>query len=252
MRKVSLVGLAAPLLALACASQDPFAGYDVDQLWEAGSVAFEDEDWDEAILAFQRLTSQSPGHVRAPEARILLARAHEERDEFLTAASEYERFLQLHYNHELAPEASLGICQAYADLSPITQRDQVPTRTARDACARTVAEFGGLTVAEEAQEISGRMVDKLAQAAFEHADFYRWRGCLPCAVGYFEEGVVLQYPTTDWAPRALLAMYRAYQELGWAEEADETRDRLLFNFPESQWAAELQAELEAASADNGG
>jgi outer membrane protein assembly factor BamD (BamD/ComL family) len=116
-----------------------------------------------------------------------------------------------------------------------------------------MVEFRGLAAAEEAERIHTEMIDKLAQAAFENADFYRWRGCLVCAVGYFEEAVVLEYPTTDWAPRALLAMYHAYEEMGWAEEANETAERLLFNFPESEWAAQLRTERDAAGqgADNG-
>ncbi|MSR23143.1 MAG: outer membrane protein assembly factor BamD [Gemmatimonadetes bacterium] len=248
----ALVACLASLLAFACMPGDPFPGYNADQLWESGSAAFEAENWDDAILAFERLTSQSPGYSRAPDARMLLARAHEARGEYLSAASEYENFLRIHYNNPMAPDASLGMCKAYAQLSPISQRDQSPTRTALDACARTVLEFQAFAVAQEAEKVRLQMVDKLAMAAFGHADFYRGRGCLPCAVNYFDEGVVLEYPTTDWAPRALLAMYHAYQELGWDEEEGETADRLIFNFPESEWAAQLQAEQAAAQdADSG-
>jgi outer membrane protein assembly factor BamD (BamD/ComL family) len=90
------------------------------------------------------------------------------------------------------------------------------------------------------------MVDLLAKRAFEEAQFYQRRGVHVSAVQYFEEGVVLAYPNTDWAPRALLEMYRSYRELEWDEEAEETASRLLLNYPDSSWAGELRAERDGA------
>jgi outer membrane assembly lipoprotein YfiO len=160
----------------ACASTNPYLGLSGDELWDSGFAAYEDGDWEDAITAFQLLLSQSPGHPRTAEARIFTARAHVERQEYITAAAEFERFLELHFNHGLAPEASLELCRAYAELAPIPQRDQTYTRRARDACLQTEQEFRGLSVAQEAEEIHLRMVDELAERAYQNARFYQRRG----------------------------------------------------------------------------
>jgi len=236
-----LAVLALFFVLAACASADPYTGLSGDELWEAGYAAYEDRDWEDAITAFQRMLTQNPGHPRSAEARIYTARAHVERREFISAAAEYERFLELYFNHGMAPEASLELCRAYAALAPIPQRDQTYTRRARDACLQTEQEFRGLSVAQEAEAIHLRMVDELAERAYQNARFYQRRGLHNSAILNFD-GVATQYPDTEWAPRAILGMYRSYQELGWDTEAEETATRLFARYPDSEATRELRAE----------
>ncbi len=236
------LGIAALLLVpLACASVPAYLGMDAEELWEEGVRAYEGEDWDHAIEVLERMVIQNPGHARGPEARMYIARAYAQRREYVTAAAEFERFLQLHRNHGLAPEASLAICQAYADLAPHPQRDQSYTRQAEEACAQTWLDYRGLTIAETADSIRVVMENRLAERAFQEAQFYE-RFVPPSAPDYFER-VVSNYGQTDWAPRALLAKYRLYVSFGWEPEADETSARLFADYPDSQPARDLAAEL---------
>jgi outer membrane protein assembly factor BamD len=229
------------LLSVGCASADPYLGLSGDQLWDAGLAAYDRGDWEDAITAFQQLLNQNPGHPRTPEARMNLGRAYAERGEYISAAAEFERFLEIHFNHGLAPEASLELCRAFASLAPIPQRDQTYTRRARDACLQTEQEFRALSVAAEAEEIHLRMVDELAERAYQNARFYQRRGLHNSAILNFE-GVAGQYPDTEWAPLAILGMYRSYLALGWQEEAEETATRLLARYPDSAAARELRDE----------
>lgn len=232
---------AAALVVLGCASTPAYLTMPADELWETGTAAYEDGNWDRTIERLERFVTTSPGDPRVPEARMLVARSYVGRREYLTAASEFERFLQLHPNHGLAPEASLGICEAYGELSPIPQRDQAYTRRAVVACDQTGFEFAGLSVATEADSIGSEMVDKLAEADFQDAQFYADR--VPVSAPALFEFVVERYPDTDWAPRALLEMYRIYQGLEWIPEAEETVARLLTEYPDSEPAQALRTEL---------
>ncbi len=224
-----------------CASVPAYLTMSAEELWEEGVRAYEDENWDDAIQMLERLVIQNPGHPRGPDARMYVARAYSERGEHVTAASEYERFLQLHRNHGLAPEASLGICEAYAALAPHPQRDQSYTRRALEACSQTWLDFRGLTVAEAADSIRVEMENRLAERAFQEAQFYQ-RFVPPSAPDYFER-VVTNYSDTEWAPRALLAKYRLYVSFGWDPEAEETSERLFSQYPDSSPARELRTEL---------
>jgi outer membrane protein assembly factor BamD len=229
-----------------CASAPAYLTMGSDELWAAGTRAFDEESWDDAIQTLERFVTTTPGDDRIPEARMDIARSYAGRGEYLTAASEFQRFLQLHPSHGLAPEASLGICKAYAALAPDPQRDQSYTRQAEDACAGTALEFRGLSVAAEADSIRLAMVDRLAESDFEVADFYK--NISPNSAIQLYEDVVATYPDTRWAPRALLAMYRAYRSLGWDPEAEETASRLLDRYPDSNPSADLRDEIGAEKA----
>lgn len=232
-------GLTVFLALSACASTPSWMGLDGDELFAFSVERFEEGDWDEAVDGFERLLASFPGHARSAEAQIYLARAHSENGEFITAAAEYERFLQRYPSHGMAPEASLGICRAYARLAPHPQRDQEYTRRAREACRTTATEFQGMNVAQEADSIRTEMVDRLAERWYQEGRFYQRRDFHDSAILIFQD-LVDFFPETVWAPQALLALLRSYEAIGWEEEAGQSRERLLFLYPESEAAQEAR------------
>lgn len=235
----SLILLAA--VAAACASTPPYQGLTTDQLFELGAREFEEKDWDEAVRVFERFLSAESSSPRAVEARMYLARAYFNRKEYLTAATEFGRIVERHPGHPLAPEASLGICQSYAALSPHVQRDQSYTEQAVRACGNTLMDFPAHPVAAQAREIRDSMVEKLAEKLYIAGDFYFRRKLYHSAILYFGH-VLRDYPRTKAAPKALLRTYQAYLALDWDREAQETRERLLREYPESPEARSLRSE----------
>lgn len=222
----------------ACASTTPYQGMTVQEVYDAGIRSYENGEWDDAIEAFETVVFAAPNSDVAPEARFRMGRAFFEKGEYVSAASEFERLLERFPVHERAPEASLGVCRSYAELSPIVQRDQTDTEGAHRACSETVDDFQGTEVAERAAEIRDRMWEKLAEKVFIGGEFYFDRQLYDSALLYYEE-VVEDYPDTRSAPRALRKMYDAYREIGYDEEAEETLDRLLQEYPDSEAAREL-------------
>jgi outer membrane protein assembly factor BamD len=245
-----VAGLLLVVLLSACASTSPFTGMDADELYEAGMAAFEEERWDDAADALERLVSGYPGYDRNAEARFHLGQAYFGKEQYLTAANEFGLFLGLHHSHGLAPEASLGICRSYARLAPHPERDQEHTRRARDACRQTRDEFPGTNVAEEAEGLRAQMVEILAERLHREGRFYQRRGAHDSAILVFQD-LVDYYPETSWAPRGFLGLYNSYREIGWDEEADEARSRLLFLYPDSEEAAELRAETDGNNGRGG-
>jgi outer membrane protein assembly factor BamD len=214
---------------------------EVEDFWNGGVAAFESEDWSKAIEYFTRMIEMNAAHPSVPDARLYKARAHEAQEDFLLAIDEYQIFLDVYFSNPRAPEASLGICRSFVELSPIPQRDQSDTQRARDACGRTAIEFQGLTVAVEAEAYRMKMMERLAERAYQNAEFYRRRGQLLSAVDMFDEVATTHWDTT-WAPAAILARHRIYGELGWAEEGEEEALRLEYNYPESPEAQLLREE----------
>jgi outer membrane protein assembly factor BamD len=212
-----------------------------DELFALAARAFDDEDWDEAAQAFERLIFTAPTYERLVEARMYLARAYYNKGEYITSVSEFTRIVDRHPGHEFAPEASLGICQSYVAQSPHVQRDQTITAQAWSACQNTAIDFGGTEVAARAEELRDQMEDKLARNIYEVGDFYFRRNLVPSGIIYFQD-VLERYPRNKWSANALLRLYQSYTALEWDTEAEEAKERLLREFPDSEAAREIRVD----------
>lgn len=222
-----------------CASAQPFQGMNAEEVFEAGMEHFQEEDWDMAIEAFERLLFSVPDYQRAPEARYHLARSFFNKEEYITAASEFSRFLDRYPIHELAPDAALGNCRSYVRLSPVVQRDQTYTREAFQACSRTAREHAGTEAGEEAARYRDEMQNKLARKVLIGGQFYLRRQMYDSAIIYFTD-VVENYSETDIVPRALKGLVEANTAIGYEAEAEDARQRLLEEYPDSEAAQEVR------------
>ncbi|MGD8362967.1 MAG: outer membrane protein assembly factor BamD [Gemmatimonadota bacterium] len=223
-----------------CASTPPYQGMDADQMFELGARDFEAGDWDEAVRVFERFLYEDPTNARIVEARLYLARAYFNREDYLTSASEFSRIIDRHPGDVRAPEASLGICKSYVALSPHIQRDQAYTLQAFNACDNVVQDFGGSEVSIEAEQLRDQMREKLARKELSRGDFYFRRKLYDSGIIYYN-GLLTLYPRTPAAAQALLRLYQSYTEIGWEREAEEARQRLLRDFPDSDEAREVRA-----------
>jgi outer membrane protein assembly factor BamD len=240
------IQVAWPVLVLAalitgCATTSPYTGMSADELFAMGAGEFEDGDWGKAIEVFERLIFAEPTYERLVEARMYLARAYYNKGEYITSVAEFSRVLDRHPGHPLAPEASLGVCKSFVAQSPNVQRDQNYTVQAWTACQNTVSDFAGNPVAAEARELRDQMEAKLAEKIFIGGEFYFRRKLYSSGIIYFND-VLEQYPRNRWAAKALLRLYQSYVALDWEAEAQDARDRLLREFPDSEEAAEIRTE----------
>lgn len=256
-RRLWISALWAVLLAFGaggCASTPGYAGLTSDEIFERATGYLEAEEWDNAIQGFETLLFGNPTFERAPEARLHLAEAFFGKEQYLSAASEYERVITRYPSHELAPEAALGVCRSHVQLSPIVQRDQQYTRQALRSCASVAEEFPGSEAARRATELRDDMLSKLAEKDYQRGAYYFDREFYDSALVFLQD-VLERYPNTPAAPKALLRMYEAYRAIGYSEDAEEARQRLLEEYPESAAARELEqgrADDDApASADDG-
>jgi len=237
-----LVGLSAVclLLLVGCGGRtDRYQGMTPDELFRLAQSEFSEQEYDNAIDALNRLVAAYGDWQRIQEARLLLADSYYEKEEYLTARSEYTRFLDRYAAHQLAPSAGLGMCRSLAALSPEPQRDQAYTQEAIGSCRNVFVDYSGTPEAQEAAEIANRLRLVLAEKDFLNADFYFRRKLYDSAIKYYEF-VVRLYPETAYAPRALLGIYLSNQAIGYADLAEEARQQLLARYPDSEAAAEIR------------
>jgi outer membrane protein assembly factor BamD len=225
--------------AAACSSTNRYAGMTPDQLHALGQQEFDQGDYDDAILALDRLLLVFPDYTRIAEARFLMARTYFEDEQYLLASDEFLRFLERHAGHLLAPEAAIGVCRAYVQLSPIPARDQNYTRQAFNVCRDVAREYATAEVATEAAQLAQQMRGKLAEKEFDTGQHYYSRDQLDSAVMYWQT-LLDEYADTDWAPRALKGIYCSKVKIGYEDEAEEARLQLLNSYPESEEAQQAR------------
>ena len=238
LRTTILAGMA---LLAACASRGPaLTQMPPDSLLALGLRELADEDWGDAAEALQQFTIQYPSHPRYQEARLRLADAFLGDGEYISAAADYVRLAADYPGGEYADDARFGVCVAYAELSPAPQLDQQYTQAALDHCEALVLTFPDSEFTPRAREIAQEMRDKLAEKMFRIGDYYFKSHFYDPAVQYFAE-TLEAYPGAAVVPKVLLRLYEAYTELGYAEEAQGARERLLRDFPSSDEAARIRS-----------
>lgn len=241
MRAIRTAAGAAVLVMIsACASSNTarLARLDADALFREGEAAMQRGDWSDAVEAFERFTLTFPTHPRVQEARYNLGRARMADEEYITAANEFSRLADDFPAGPWADDARFKVCESYVELSPHPQLDQEYTEGAIEHCQSLITYYPESEYVPQAQAFVEQMTNKLAEKRFQAGEFYRKRGAIDSAILYYES-TLAQYPTTRAAPKALLRLYEAYGDIGYTEEAQAARERLLREFPDSPEARQL-------------
>jgi len=239
--RLSVAFAAFSLLLAGCSSSDAYQGLDAEQLYEIGLNEYEEGEWDNAVKALDRLLISFGTSDRIVAARMLLAHAYYGKGDYLTARSEYTRFLDRFAGHPDAPKAALGVCRSLVALSPEAARDQGYTLDAMSVCRNVVVDYAGTEEATTAADLSNQMRLKLAEKDFLNADFYFRRGLFDSAIIYYQSVADL-FPETEWAPKALLGVYQANMGIGYDDLAEEARQRLLADYPDSEAARSISGD----------
>jgi outer membrane protein assembly factor BamD len=209
-----------------------------DELYRIGKEGFDRRKWDDAIEALQRFIFQDPSHSKSDSALYLIAESYFNKKQYLTAASEFLRLAQNRPAGPLADDSRYRACDSYFMLSPRPELDQEYTDEAIDQCRSVVLLYPGSPFAERAAQRSQELTDKLARKTYLNARYYFRRKAYDSATVYLEH-LLRTYSGTSVEPEALLMLYETYMKLGYVQEAEETRDRLLRDHPGSSEAEEL-------------
>jgi outer membrane protein assembly factor BamD len=225
----------------ACASSNlNLAQLGPDQLFERGITLLHDGKWTDAIAAFEQFTLQYATHPRVQEARFRLAEGYFGKKEYITAGNEFARLASDYPAGPWADDARFRVCESYYRLAPKTQLDQQYTRSAFDHCQSLITYFPQSEFVTRAQEMMVELRQKLADKELAAGEFYFKRNAYDSAIIYYE-ATLRDYPDTPQSPRALARLVEIYRILGYKEEEDAARQRLLKDYPESPEARAIQS-----------
>ncbi len=230
MTILAAVVLLAPVTA--CATASDIRKLDANDLWTQGNERLASRKWVDAARIFERFTLEFPTDSRYQEARYNLAQSRFGAKEYITAATEFSRLSSDYPAGPFADDAQYKVCESYQRLSPAIELDQQYTQSAIDQCQVLLSYFPASEFVPKATAIVAELTDKLAHKLYWTGDYYIRRKAHDSAIMYYEL-VVKNYPTSQYAPRALDRMIDTYKLLGYEAEEIATRARLLKDYPQS-------------------
>lgn len=142
------------------------------ELAEDGMEAFKDEDYREAIEAFEKLRDWYPFSRYSILAELKIGDARYYRKEYEEAVFAYEEFENLHPKNEAVPYVVYQIGRCYFDRIETPDRDQTMTWDALRTFKRLIRTYPGSPYTKKAEERIKACNRNLAEHEFYVGMFY--------------------------------------------------------------------------------
>lgn len=242
MRRVAVVAVTAAALA-ACSSTDDDEAYverPVEELYNIAMSEIQEGNYSAAASAFDEVERQHPYSSWATRAQLMAAYAWYEDEKYDDAIIALDRFIQLHPGNPDVPYAYYLKALSYYEQISTVGRDQKMTRLAYDALQEVVNRFPTSDYARDAKLKLDLTVDHMAGKEMDVGRYYLKQKQYLAAVNRFKS-VIDSYQTTSHVPEALYRLVEAYSLLGMQDEAMRTAAVLGHNYPGSEWYEDAYA-----------
>ncbi|HUF25719.1 MAG TPA: outer membrane protein assembly factor BamD [Gemmatimonadaceae bacterium] len=208
-------------------------------LYDAALREFERRRWDNAIMAFERLSRELPARdTLLPRVYLHLGQAHSARNEHLLAAQAFQRIMDSFPNDTLADDGLLLAGRAYAAMWRRSSLDAEYAQTAVSTLQTLLALYPNADVREEAQHELNALYDRLANKDYQTGMWYFRNRAFFSAIIYFED-VVERFPDTPTARLARIRIVEAYRRERWAAQAEDACEALVAAYPGDREVGEL-------------
>ena len=234
---------AASLIVLAACGGSKNEAYiekPVDDLYNKAMDALVAENYQTAAKTFDEVESQHPYSAWATKSQLMQIYSLYQNDQFDEAIIAADRFITLHPGHrDVAYAYYLKAICYYMQIVDVG-RDQKLTELALKALDDVVHRFPDSKYARDAKLKLDFTRDHLAGKEMEIGRYYLKRGEYLAAINRFKR-VVDNYQTTTHVPEALERLVEADLGLGLNSEARENAAVLGFNYPGSRWYTDAYA-----------
>lgn len=163
------------------------------------------------------------------------------------AQYKYRDFVNRYPASEQADYAMLQIAMVAFKQMERPDRDQTKTREAIDKFKEMIAAYPNSTLRPEAEARMQEAIDRLARHDHLVASFYLRRGNPRAALGRLNY-LVDTYPNYDNRDEVFFDLGRALEGLGREAEARLYYERVMAEYPDSEWAGKAREKLEDLSA----
>lgn len=225
-----------------------------ERLMALGRQALEDESWETARGYFQQLLDAFPRSQLAGDARLGIADTYFNQrgsGSVILAIAEYRDFLTFFPNHPRADYAQYQIAYGHYRQIHSPDRDQDPTDLAIEEFEKLDNLYRNSRYAEEGRKLLQECYEIKAESEFRVGVFYLdIRKHCRAATARFEK-VLLDFPTYSRLDEVHFRLGTAYRMCGQLTEAKPHFQRVVDNFPDSEFREEAQSILANFELANG-
>lgn len=206
----------------------------VEELYNEAADALDTKSYEKAAQLFEEVERQHPYSQWSTKAQLMAAYAAYQDDRYDEAVLALDRFIELHPGNEDIDYAYYLKALAYYEQISDVARDQEMTERSLEAFNTLILRFPDSEYARDSKLKRDLTLDHLAGKEMEIGRYYLNRGQINAAVNRFRT-VVRDYQTTTHVPEALHRLVEAYLTLGLRTEATRVAAVLGYNYPGSKW-----------------
>jgi len=229
----------------------PLAKTDPRYSLERGRVEFGAKHWLEAQTHLKRFLDTNPGHAAADSAQFLVARALYESKSYAEAAVEFG-VLPREYPRSLLREES-GYNECLSNFKQMRSSQLDPTFATRAATCfqEFLLRYPDTTWRQASQERLQDIDDRLAEKQYRLGRMFAKMKRPGAALVYLED-VVQTYPKSRWVAPSLYWIGRSQEQRGEFAAARQSFERLVTEFPATEWGQEARRRLGPATPSGAG
>ena len=243
-RRALLVALL--FAAAACHPDFQITQYPTNEaLYRAATKEFGAGRWDNAVLAFEKLTTDLPARdTLLPRAYWFLARAHDQRGEHILAATSYSRLVESFPDDTLSDDAALAAARAYWQMWRKPALDPTYGETALATYNTLLGLYPTSPLIPAAKKELADLEDQFAQKNYLSGMYYLRRKAYDSGIIYFKD-ILTKYPNAPTARAAQLRLVDSYKAIHYKEDAADACAVLHKSYPDD---AEVRATCEGVAA----
>lgn len=235
--RTTLTPAFAVMVLAACASDSEEIEYvetPVEVLYNNAYNSLLNNEYVKAAQQFDEVERQHPYSVWATKSQLMAAYSNYQDEKYDEAIIALDRFIELHPSNKDVPYALYLKGVSYYEQISDVGRDQMMTDLAKSTLEDLLKRFPNSKYARDARLKLDLTFDHLAGKEMEIGRYYTSRDQCIAAIERFKT-VVEKYDTTTHVPEALHRMGECYLQLGLDHEARRTAAVLGHNFPGSEW-----------------
>ena len=231
------------LLAAGCHPDFEITKFPTNEaLYRAATEEFARGRWENAVAAFEKLTTDLPARdTLLPRAHWYLARAHQEKAEWVLAATSFSRLTESFPDDSLADDAALEAARSYRKLWRKPALDPTYGESALASYNTLLGLYPTSPLIPQARKELADLEEMFAQKNYLSGMYYFRRGGYDSGIIYFKD-VINRYPQSASARLAQLRLVDSYKKIRYREDAVEACAALRKRFPDD-------AEVRATCAD---